>query len=91
MQLKISGAVALVSTLLLLVPAMRADPIRAPTQAGFETTAAIRPVLANSGSTQRSFRHDDDWRSVPESGTTLTLVLLAAGLWLFRKRMIATR
>lgn len=96
MQLKIAVAVLLVLMVIVLVPVVRADSIRAPNQPVFDLTSAITSSL-NNGSTPQSLtyvggdRDRDPHDPVPEPGSMVPLVLLAAGAFFLRKRLVPIR
>ena len=94
MQLKITLAVLLALRVLVLVPAARADTIRAPAQPVFDNDA-IASVLAhsvnealpfdNDWAHNRGHDHDPDPVTMPEPTSMAPFILLAAGVLLFRK------
>ncbi|HLK47678.1 MAG TPA: PEP-CTERM sorting domain-containing protein [Bryobacteraceae bacterium] len=94
MQLKITVAVLLVLMLIVLVPAASADSIRAPNQPGFDVASAITSSLHNGTAPQSLTFHPDrdhDPDPVPEPGSIVPLVLLAAGAFLLRRRLTPIR
>src|SRR5579871_256340 len=100
MQLKINVPVLLLLTVQVIIPAVRADSIRAPAQPVrdqmvLNRTAAITPVLAKAGVLKGALDEDVDGdrdrdrKALPEPGSIVPLVLLAAGVLLLRRRLSA--
>lgn len=106
MQLKMAvGSLLTLALLLIGPPLLRADPIRAPTQARLEQPSAINWFMANNeNAVKQPWKLDDDGdddgvpgvtgsgsAAVPEPAAALPLFLLAAGVLAFRKRLAALR
>lgn len=95
--MKITIAALLAIALLALTPGVRADPIQIPLKTALDRAAPITAVVALSEATIHSFTNhhewdrdrDKDFDRVPEASSAVPLILVAASLLFFRRRLSA--